>query len=105
MFIVVRKSTSSSIKNKDRDTKLFNDISNPSNNISLDVIEVEDYFEKGKASFNRVYHVFDGELQLAINDQQTTLYKGDGVFIQKGMTYEMKGTFKAVAVNTVATLD
>jgi len=71
-------------------------------NVSLDVIEVTDYSEKGKASYNRVYEVFDGEMQLIINGQQANLHKGDGVFIEKGMNYELKGTFKAVAINKTA---
>jgi mannose-6-phosphate isomerase class I len=71
-------------------------------NVSLDIIEVTDYFEKGKAAFNRVYEVYDGEMQLTIAGQQTSLHKGDAVFIEKDMDYELKGTFKAVAINKTA---
>jgi len=100
--MVVRKEDSSSKKSKHNDTDFFNGSNNLSDNVSLDIIEVEDYLEKGKASFNRIYQVFDGEMQLTINGREIILCKGDGVFIEKGMTYEMKGTFKAAAINKVA---
>lgn len=70
--------------------------------ISVDDIEVTDYLEKGKAAFSRVYQIYEGELQLTINDEHFNLHKGDGVFIEKGTVYEMKGTYKAIAVNKVA---
>src|SRR5579863_3829704 len=102
MFMVVRKSDERVRKFADK-KEASDEISYSAlNDVSLDIIEVTDYSEKGIASYNRVYEVFDGELQLTINNQQTNLHKGDAVFIEKGMDYELKGTFKAVAVNKVA---
>lgn len=101
MFVVVRKSDERVRKFNDRvEASDGSDISYKAlDNVSLDVIEVKDYFEKGKAAYNRVYEVYDGELQLTINDQHVVLHKGDAVFIEKGMDYELKGTFKMIAVN------
>jgi hypothetical protein len=102
MFMVVRSLDTSSKRKRVFDDSLLSDISHLPDDVSLDFIEVENYFEKGKASFNRVYHIYDGEMKLTINDREIILRKGDGVFIEKGMNYEMNGTFKAAAVHRIA---
>ena len=100
MFMVVRKSDKSKQSVSEKAAQF---VSNDGlNTVSLDVIEVIDYSEKGKASFNRVYQIFDGVMQVIINDQEINLQKGDSIFIEKGMNFEIKGTFKAVAVHRVA---
>ena len=102
MFMIVRNSDESPHKRNVFDDSLLTDVSNLPDDVSLDFIEVEEYVEKGKASFNRVYHIYDGEMQVTINEREIILRKGDGIFIEKGMNFEMTGTFKAAAVNKVA---
>ncbi|HSX09152.1 MAG TPA: hypothetical protein VLF93_03300 [Candidatus Saccharimonadales bacterium] len=100
--MIVRTSDESTHKKNVFDDSLITDVSNLPDDVSLDFIEVEEYFEKGEASFNRVYHIYDGAMKVIINDREIVLRKGDGIFIEKGMNFEMTGTFKAAAVHRVA---
>lgn len=105
MYMVIRKTNESENK-----ISRFEDDEKPSefttndvlNSLSVDVIEVIDYSEKGIASFNRIYQIFEGELHLIINNENIIIRKGDGLYIEKGTKYEITGTFKAIAVNKVA---
>lgn len=101
--MVVRKSDPSRKKTSNEDNSIASVSNNSLNNLSLDVFEETDYYGKGRASFSRVYEVFDGVLHVIINDEEIILNKGDSIFIGKGTIYEMKGTFKVIAVNKVAT--
>jgi mannose-6-phosphate isomerase-like protein (cupin superfamily) len=102
MFVVVRKSDPSRKKISGNNENIDRASNNLLNTFSLDIFEETDYREKGKASFNRIYEIYDGELHVIIDDQEIILQKGDSIFIGKGTSFEMRGTFKAVAVNTVA---
>lgn len=101
MFLVVRKSDKT-VKKFDSKKDAPGDVHEALLHVSLDVIEVTDYEEQGKAAFSRVYEVYDGVMQVIINEQQINIQKGDSIFIEKGMDYEIKGTFKAVAINRIA---
>ena len=99
MFMVIRKSNASVPKitgSKIATDYITKDISEQ---VALAVIEGADYDEKETTDVNRIYYIFDGQLQLFVRDKEAVLYAGDAFFIEKGMTYEMKGTFKAIAVN------
>lgn len=96
------------VRSSDKSTKKFveKDIShliakNELDTLSIDTIEVTNYLEKGKATYNRMYEIYDGEMELLINGKQIMLHKGDGIFIEKGIDYEIEGTFKAIAMNRV----
>jgi hypothetical protein len=102
MFMVVRKSDGVAKKFDDKESALDQSTLDTLNSLSIDIFEETDYYGKGMASFNRIYEVYDGELYVTINDQEMVLHKGDSIFIEKGMIYEMKGTFKAIAMNRVA---
>ena len=69
---------------------------------SFDFLEVTNFQQKFRMDYHLVYYVFDGELFFEINKGEYFLQKGDAVFVEKGMSYEMKGTFKAVAINRTA---
>jgi mannose-6-phosphate isomerase class I len=101
MFMVVRKSDRVAKKFADK-TEVPADVHETLQHMSLDVIEVTDYVEQGKASFNRVYEIYDGIMQVVINEQHIDLQKGDSIFIEKDMNYEIKGTFKAIAISNAA---
>ena len=70
--------------------------------VSLATTKAIDYYEKEITSYNRIYFVLDGELELIINDEINALQKGDSCFIGKGTEYEMRGTFELVIVNQPA---
>jgi len=102
MFVVARKSDKyfrASSQMKDLDI-------NPedSHGVCLKLIEVIDHFEKQLAEYNRIYYVFEGILQLTVNDKEVLLNKGDACFVEKGMLFEMRGTFKAMSVHKRAQL-
>jgi len=101
MFMIVRSSDKSTKKFVDKDISHLI-TKDAFNSLSVDTIEVTDYFEKGKASYNRIYQIYDGKMEILINEKQIILLKGDGIFIQEGMDYEIEGTFKAIAMNRVA---
>jgi mannose-6-phosphate isomerase-like protein (cupin superfamily) len=102
MFVVARKSD-----------KVFKEVSYTSNmaissedshGVCLKIIEEKDCNKKEIAEYNRIYYVFEGELQLAINNKENLLYSGDACFVEKGMLFEIKGTFKALSVHKRAQL-
>lgn len=100
--MVVRKTDTKVRKVADIPTSeelLANDISEK---ISLAVIEVTDYDETETTTYNRIYYIFDGLLHLIINGKETLLQKGDAFFVEKGMCFQMQGTFKAMCVNQPA---
>lgn len=70
--------------------------------VSLAITEATDYYEQETCEYNRIYYVLDGELQIISNGVESTLQGGDVCFISKGTDYEMRGTFKALAVNQPA---
>lgn len=69
---------------------------------SLATTEATDYYEQETTPYNRIYFVLEGELELTIDHQTSTLQQGDACFIGKDTTYEMRGTFKAVTINQPA---
>ena len=105
MFIVarnndirVRKSTKNGHFGQNVEELLFK-------GLSFDFIEVDDIDIKLTAAYHLIYYVSDGTMHLIINDKNTyTLLKGDAVFVEKGMTYRLKGTFKATTINRTASV-
>ena len=102
MFVVARKSD-----------KVFKEVSYTSNmaipsedshGVCLKLIEETDTNEKEMAEYNRIYYVFEGDLQLTINNKEILLHMGDACFVEKGMLFAMKGTFKALSVHKRAQL-
>ena len=99
MFMVIRKSDTyvrKTSESKDITDYIPSDIAD---RVSLEVMEVVDYAESEIAEYNRIYYVFDGELQLLLNDKETLLYKGDAAFFEKGMAFALKGTFKVFIIS------
>lgn len=70
--------------------------------LSLATIKAKDYHEQETTPYNRYYFVLEGELELTIDGETSTLQKGDVCFIGTGTTYEMRGTFEAVVINQPA---
>jgi ethanolamine utilization protein EutQ (cupin superfamily) len=70
--------------------------------VSLAITEATDYHEKETSEYDRIYYVLDGELQISSEGIESALQVGDSCFISKGTSYEMRGTFKALAVNQPA---
>lgn len=102
MYKIVRESEGSIRQiapNKTANNLITKDISP---NISFATTEATDYYEKEKTTYDRIYYVLEGELELSFDSEANTLQKGDACFIGKGTTYEMRGTFKAVTVNQPA---
>lgn len=99
MFIIVRKSDASIQKIADNKITTNHIANDSANSILLDVIEAANYDEKQTIAYNCIYYIFDGELHLRITNKETIVYKGDAVFIEKGMTVALKGTFKAITIS------
>ncbi len=70
-----------------------------SRNVSLATTKATDYIETETTTYDRIYFVLDGVLELTYEGEASVLAKGDACFIPKGSTYEMRGTFEVVAVN------
>jgi ethanolamine utilization protein EutQ (cupin superfamily) len=102
MYKIVRKSEGlirQIAPNKTANNLISKDISP---NVSFATTEASDYYEEETTSYDRIYYVLSGALELTIDGDTNTLQKGDTCFIRKGTTYEMRGTFKAVTVNQPA---
>lgn len=102
MFTVIRKSDQSRKKITENNDPIDYASKESLDTLSLDDFEGTDYYEKGKASFSRIYQVYEGAMHVIINEEEIILNKGDSIFIGKGTSFEMKGTFKALAVNKEA---
>lgn len=70
--------------------------------VSLAVTTGTDYHEQETCQYNRIYYVLDGELKIESDGATSILHTGDAIFITKGTTYSMHGTFRAVTVNEPA---
>jgi len=62
----------------------------------------DDYFEKIKVGYNRLYFVLEGELRLTFNGKEERLKKDDSIYIEKNTEYEMNGTFNVAVINEPA---
>jgi len=96
--MVIRK-TRTSIKKVTEDKKPLSELVKIDEKISLDVVEVNNHYEKTKAAFSRIYYISEGIMQLIINNQELLLEKGDACFVEKGMLFELKGTFTVIIVS------
>ena len=102
MFAIVRESEGTMrriAENKTANNLITKTISPE---LSLATTEATDYFEQEMTPYNRIYYVLDGQLEVTIDGETSTLQKGDACFIGEGTMYEMRGTFKAVIVNQPA---
>lgn len=70
--------------------------------VSLAVIDANNYNEEETTLYDRIYYVTEGELILIDNDKKYTMNTGDSCFIPKGTTYIMSGTFKLLVINQPA---
>ena len=70
--------------------------------MSFATTEGTEFYEKEEAKYNRIYYVLEGELELGFDGEFGKLLPGDSCYIDKGTEYEMKGTFKAIVVNSPA---
>lgn len=102
MFKVIRKSEATVRKIADNKTAANYITKEISKDVSLATTEAQEYYEEETANYNRIYFVLEGELLLQFENQEVSLLEGDTCFIEKGTTYEMKGTFKAVMINQPA---
>ena len=98
MFMVV-KNSNTPIKKISDDKKSLKEIVNLDEKVSLNVAEVIDYHEKTTAAYNRIYYVSAGVMKLSINGQEIQLQKGDACFVEKGMIFELAGTFIVIIVS------
>jgi len=70
--------------------------------ISLTTTKATDYYEQETTPYNRIYFVIEGEMELTVGGSSEMLLVGDACFLEKGTTYEMRGSFNAVTVNQPA---
>ncbi|SRR5258708_27619148 len=98
MYMIVKNSGSPIQKIFD-DKKSLEEIVAIDEKVSFNVTEAIDYYEQATAAYNRVYYIYDGLMKLLINGQEIQLYKGDACFVEKGMAFELKGTFKVIVVS------
>jgi len=102
MYKVIKKSESilrQIAPNKTANNYITKDI-NPL--FSLATTKGDNYYEKVKVGYNRVYFVLEGELILNFDKKQEKLNVGDCIYIEKNTTYEMTGTFNAIVINQPA---
>ena len=71
-------------------------------NVSLAVIDAQEYRGDEQANYNRIYYVIEGSLTLTFDDNRQTLELGDSCYIEKGRKYQIEGTFKAIIVSQPA---
>lgn len=62
----------------------------------------DNYYEKIKVGYNRLYFILEGELILTFNGKKEVLKKDDAIYIEKNTEYEMNGSFNAVVINEPA---
>jgi len=71
-------------------------------NVSLAVIEANNYSEEETTLYDRIYYVTEGELILINDHNKYVMNTGDSCFISKNITYIMSGTFKLLVINQPA---
>jgi mannose-6-phosphate isomerase-like protein (cupin superfamily) len=98
MYMVVRKSLNTA-KRISGNKMTLNEIVPNDQRISLDFAEVIDHYEKTIAAYNRIYYIAEGHMQFYFNNQLINLQKGDACFVEKGMHFELKGTFTVIIVS------
>lgn len=98
MFMMV-KNASNSIKKITDDKKTLEEIVDLDDKLNLNVAEATDYREKTTAAYNRVYYIYDGVMDLHVNNQELQLHKGDACFVEKGTTFELVGSFSVIIVS------
>lgn len=105
MFVIARKTEVRVRKTIDNENMLQDVSGTLLNKIAIENIEGTDFSSKLHAEYNVINYLYEGELLLEINNKQYTLIKGDAFFIEKGMTYVMRGTFKAMCLNRTVYVD
>jgi mannose-6-phosphate isomerase-like protein (cupin superfamily) len=98
MFTVI-KNTKHPIQKISDEKKSLHELVNLDEKISLNVVEAIDYHEKTTAAFNRIYYISEGLMRLYINNQEIELQKGDACLVEKGMIFELQGTFTVIIVS------
>jgi len=102
MFKVVRKQEG--VVRKIADNKIATNYITKeiTKDFSLATTEAQDYYEKVETTYSRIYYVLSGELILKFGSEEQKLHEGDTCFVEKGTSYEMLGSFKAVIINQPA---
>ena len=96
---MVIKKSETPVKKISDDKMSLNEIVDIDEKVSLNVTEAVDYNERTTAEYSRIYYIYDGLMQLSINNRELELGKGDACFVEKGMTFALKGTFKVITVS------
>lgn len=102
MYKVVKKSEGKIRKIADNKIAVNYITKDVSESVSLAVTEATNYIEDQHAKYNRIYYVLEGTLVLAFGNETVELNRDDACFVSKGITYQMKGSFKAIIVNQPA---
>ncbi len=86
------------------DTKsVHNYITNEfSPNVSLSVTKADECNIAETTQYDRIYFFLEGRMILNIEGQEFVLRANDSIFIEAGMSYDIKGTFRSVVVNQPA---
>lgn len=71
-------------------------------NVSLALLEADNFNEEETTQYDRIYFVTEGKLTLTFGPHSNELVSGDSCFILKGTTYNMSGTFKTLVINQPA---
>jgi mannose-6-phosphate isomerase-like protein (cupin superfamily) len=71
-------------------------------NVSLSVIEADDFESHERTEYDRIYFVLEGRMIVAIDGQEYVLRADDSLFLHSGTEYIMKGSFRSIVVNQPA---
>lgn len=102
MIKVVKKSEGTFHKIADNKVAINLITKEVTKDVSLAVIEANNYNEVETTLYDRIYYVTEGELILINDDGKYAMNTGDSCFIPKGTTYTMSGTFKLLVINQPA---
>ena len=71
-------------------------------NFSLATTSGFNCLEKEITQYDRIYFVLTGVLELSFGEDKITVNPNDSIFIKRGTTYTISGTFNTVLVNQPA---
>ena len=98
MINVIRKSEGTLHKIADNKVAINLITKEVTKDVSLAVIEANNFNEEETTRYDRIYYVTEGELILINEDKKYAMNVGDSCFIPKGTTYIMSGTFKLIVI-------
>lgn len=102
MYKIVKKSEGTLHKIAENKQAMNYITKNITSDFSLAVIKAENFDEMETATYNRIYYVLSGQLELTFDGVKNILKSGDTCYLQKGSKYQMSGTFGTIVINQPA---